>query len=314
MSPPAKRQRTDSTASITRSNIWYRDGSVVLQAQNMQFRVHFSVLALNSPFFHNLQDLPQPTDEPTIEGCPVIVLQDSCVDIGHLLLGVLYSPTFLLEQTIPLPVVAALLRCGRKYDFKDLLHLAVERLTSDFNSIFQFELEPDSPKPPKRIISYPGQAFDVITLARENNILSVLPCAYYLAVKAPQAAYFDGIPRGDGTVASLATIDQRRCVLGREALVAKQFQQGYTLGWLAKWDFDSAECTANCSLKRAALLAYYLNAAKMRTFSAYKSSHNLCEQCEQRAKEATLAGRKKAWEELPGFFGLPPWGELENEM
>lgn len=52
-SPPAKRQRTED-AAITRSEIWYPDGSVVLQAQGTQFRVHWGVLA----FFRNA--LPQP--------------------------------------------------------------------------------------------------------------------------------------------------------------------------------------------------------------------------------------------------------------
>jgi hypothetical protein len=32
------------------------------------------------------------------------------------------------------------------------------------------------------IIPYPGLLFDILTLARENNIMSVLPCAYYHVV------------------------------------------------------------------------------------------------------------------------------------
>jgi hypothetical protein len=90
-SPPAKRQRTEDVP-ITRSRIWYKDGSVVLQAQDKQFRVHWSVLSKNSAFFRDMQDLPQPEmEQETVEACPLIPLSDSVVDIEHLL-DTLYNP------------------------------------------------------------------------------------------------------------------------------------------------------------------------------------------------------------------------------
>ncbi|KAJ7686514.1 hypothetical protein B0H17DRAFT_1071804 [Mycena rosella] len=56
-SPPAERQRTGK-ASITRSQIWHSDGSIILQADDTQFRVHWSVLAMHSSFFRDMQGLP----------------------------------------------------------------------------------------------------------------------------------------------------------------------------------------------------------------------------------------------------------------
>ncbi|KAJ7287177.1 hypothetical protein C8J57DRAFT_995026, partial [Mycena rebaudengoi] len=67
------------------SEIWHTDGSVVLQAQNTQFRVHWSVLSLNSSFFREMQGLPQPPDQPSIDGCIIIQLSDSVEDVEHLL-------------------------------------------------------------------------------------------------------------------------------------------------------------------------------------------------------------------------------------
>lgn len=86
---PAKPQRTES--ALTRSDIWYDDGSVVLQAEATQFRVHWSVLSLHSAFFRDMRTLPQPADEQSVEGCPVIELHDSSTDLD-ILLSVLYDP------------------------------------------------------------------------------------------------------------------------------------------------------------------------------------------------------------------------------
>lgn len=89
-SPPAKRQRTEN-APLTRSDIWHSDGSVVLQARDTQFRVHWSVLALHSSVFRGMQGLPQAVDQPSMDGCPVVELSDSVEDVEHLLRA-LYNP------------------------------------------------------------------------------------------------------------------------------------------------------------------------------------------------------------------------------
>jgi hypothetical protein len=92
--PPVKRQRKEESESepsiITRSEIWHDDGSVILQAESTQFRLHWGVLSLHSPTFVERMR-PQRTNQPTIEGCPVIELYDSSTDVKHLL-NALYNP------------------------------------------------------------------------------------------------------------------------------------------------------------------------------------------------------------------------------
>ncbi|KAJ7075313.1 hypothetical protein C8R43DRAFT_910758 [Mycena crocata] len=308
-SPPAKRQRTED-APITRSATWYTDGSIVLQAQHTQFRVHWGVLAQHSSFFRDMQDLPQPPDQPSVDGCPLVeLLLDSAEDVGHLL-RVLYDPTFLHEATsLPFAVVAALIRLGRKYHFQNLLDSALRILTLDHPTTFEeFEAHKQS-----IIMSDPGIAFDIITLARENNVLRVLPYAYYRAV-IRHTQLFDGISRGDGTLAFLAPIDQRRCVLGREQLVTKQFQSGYPLGWLRKWNYGH-DCTdsVQCAEDRDSRLRYYLEVVKLRVLSRYLEG-TACAACERHTEQSMTAGQKKIWDEFPSIFGLLPWDELENDL
>ncbi|KAF7362231.1 BTB domain-containing protein [Mycena venus] len=173
---PAKRQRTED-ASTTRSDVWYKDGSVVLQAQKTQFRVHLSVLCQHSSVFGEMQSLPQPPDQPCVDGCPVIELpDDAAADVEHLL-RVLYNMKIMFQPVLPFAVVAAVIRVGRKYDFRDLLDLAVERVTFENpTTLDEFDAQR-----PTRIEPYPGIAFDMLALARENHILSALPVAHYRA-------------------------------------------------------------------------------------------------------------------------------------
>ncbi|KAF8216730.1 hypothetical protein K438DRAFT_1953636 [Mycena galopus ATCC 62051] len=205
-SPPAKRQRTENVLS-TRSARWFSDGSVVLQAANTQFRVHWGVLALHSTVFRDMQGLPQPPDQPNIEGCPVVEISDSPEDVENLLQA-LYTPTFLAQDKLPLPVIGALIRLGRKYDFQDLFNSAVKRLTSDCPTTFEdFDALPNAFKP-RTIEQAYDIRFDIVILANGNNILSVLPCAYYFVVAEHTLNdLFNGIEKENGMMASLPLVD-----------------------------------------------------------------------------------------------------------
>ncbi|KAJ7018340.1 hypothetical protein C8F04DRAFT_1151881 [Mycena alexandri] len=233
-------QPTKPQSTIKRSEIWYHDGTVVLQAQNTQFRVYFGFLAQHSAFFRDLQSLPQPLDQPAVDGCPIVELPDTVTDVEYLLKAV-HSPLHYRS-----PLVGALIRLGRKYDFQELFNSAVERLAFENPTTFEGVdalLSTSLEYVPKRIIPYSGILFDIVTLARENNILSVLPCAYYrMVIKHTPERLFDGHPRDDGTIASLALLDLRRCIVGRDKLMKARFEPGYTLGWLKNWD-HGLDCT-----------------------------------------------------------------------
>ncbi|KAJ7686503.1 hypothetical protein B0H17DRAFT_940412 [Mycena rosella] len=313
-SPPLKRQRTE-TGPVTRSEIWYDDGNVILQSENTLFRVHWSILSQNSSFFRSLQGLPQPPEQPSIEGFPVIELPDTLPDV-ETLLRALYYPTFLSKKRLQLSVLAALIRLGRKYDFRDLLELAVERLIYENPPTLDGYMALSNPRYNMTCIeSYTGVYFDIITLARENNILSVLPCAYYRAVLFSDQV-FDGIEKKDGTSTSLAPIDQRRCVLGRESVLKQRFRPGYTLAWLRTWDDHDDNCTApsKCIKSRDELFRKYtVDDGRLLALATFQLK-GFCASCKGHANEAIVAGRKKVWEDLPGFFGLPPWDELKNDL
>jgi hypothetical protein len=91
---PEKRQRSDPDVEPDvqpqRSNVWLEDGNIVLEAQSVQFRVHKSVLASNSPIFRNMLQIPVPASQATLDNMPIVELHDSSTDV-ELMLKALYD-------------------------------------------------------------------------------------------------------------------------------------------------------------------------------------------------------------------------------
>ncbi|KAJ7043716.1 hypothetical protein C8F04DRAFT_1073072 [Mycena alexandri] len=310
--PPPKRQRTEDV-SVTRSDIWYPDGSVILQAQDTQFRVHWSLLAQSSSFFRDMQALPQPPDQPSVEGCPVIELHDAVADVKNLLV-VLYTPMFPSEQTTEFDIVSALVRLGRKYEFRKLLDWAVGIVMSAIPTRLPDYLSMQFPG--KNLIDYNGIELEILTLARENDILSALPCAYYFVASSyPQKDLFQGVSKDGGDQRlSLASIDLQRCILGRQALLSTQNKPGYTFGWLPSW-VPSPKCNnpADCKIRRDAEICHrWTKSDVVRGFDYATPSRPFCPACTQQTSALIEAGKRKLWEDLPSFFDLPPWDELKN--
>ena len=86
--PPQKRQRIDSSGDPrTRSEYWFDDGNIILQADNILFRVHQSMLSRYSPIFKDTFAIPQPPfqENEHLDGCPVIALSDTADDLTNII-------------------------------------------------------------------------------------------------------------------------------------------------------------------------------------------------------------------------------------
>ena len=87
-SRPAKRARTeDEPEPVVRcEELWYDDGNLVLQAERTQFRVHRSILCKQSIVFKDMKEAScTSTGSTTVEGCPVVELQDSAEAVKYML-------------------------------------------------------------------------------------------------------------------------------------------------------------------------------------------------------------------------------------
>ena len=69
---------------------------IIRSSDNVNFRVHQSVLAMASPFFKDLLSLPQPSDSEIVDGLPVVQLPE-----GSELLNSLISILYPIDMVIP---------------------------------------------------------------------------------------------------------------------------------------------------------------------------------------------------------------------
>lgn len=79
-------EEPQDTIVVTRSVIWLEDGNIVLEAENTLFKSVAGFWRGVFSIFTNVFSVPQLSEgEPTVEGCPLLRLQDSAQDIIHLL-------------------------------------------------------------------------------------------------------------------------------------------------------------------------------------------------------------------------------------
>jgi hypothetical protein len=85
-----RRRRADSPEEEhgnhpIRSQPWFEDGNVILEAEATQFRVYRGILAANSTVFKDMFEFAQPEVDGSVGGCPVVQLSDSVEDLQHVL-------------------------------------------------------------------------------------------------------------------------------------------------------------------------------------------------------------------------------------
>jgi len=99
--PGSKRRRTEKgftsthqqqTQTLKRSKYWFNDGNVILQVENMQFRVHRGMLAHHSAVFKDTFGISQPEymNKPLVEGCQVVPLDDSLESV-KIMISIFYG-------------------------------------------------------------------------------------------------------------------------------------------------------------------------------------------------------------------------------
>ncbi|KAJ7668681.1 hypothetical protein DFH06DRAFT_982295 [Mycena polygramma] len=320
-----KRKRAEPERS---TELWFHDGSVVLQAENTQFRVHWSVLSIRSPVFRDhAQTLCEPPECDIVDGCPCIIPGPATPDVAIILRALYLAPPVSTPTRVAIPhfsVVAAFVRLGRKYEFKDLFSSAIARLEYyNPNKSSKYVENPTlSPLKYFGIARTPGILFEILSLAREHGILSVLPSAYYRVV-SKHSQILKGIPGPDDTVITLSSKEQQICILARPKIIRAQFEPGATFGGMFDDDWGIHCCDAECQdarpkYQRDLLLRAEVRALRPLDFQEeyWKSFGKLCSDCVEQAMEGVPKGMpsEKIWQALPSFFDLPPWDQLTNNV
>ncbi|KAF7969809.1 hypothetical protein HWV62_25926 [Athelia sp. TMB] len=296
-----------------RSDLWYEDGSVVLQAENTQFKVYRGILAESSSVFNDMFSFPQPLlpDIEHIEGCPVVHLSDSAQEVEYILRALFRREYLGHRVELPWGVFSAWLCLGQKYDIEQLYTEARNRLFEEIPATLAAYDAAEA----WSVIEEPKSYMEIAILARKTGNLSVLPFSLYECCKRHSTEeILGGVKIDKNQIISLTLEDKLLCLASYQRI--REVQGHTTYGWL---DFSTATATgcrnpAHCT---AIIYKFYYDCFPPSRDAIYALAEwedcDLCGACAEVAKERQQRGRIKFWDQLPSIFNLPSWDEMLKE-
>ncbi|KAF8903484.1 hypothetical protein CPB84DRAFT_1677981 [Gymnopilus junonius] len=316
--PSAKRPRADVSGTsydVTKSKYWFDDGNVILQAENTQFRVHRSVLSNHSVVFRDMFTMPQPAPlDPLVDGCPVVSLSDKTADIGHVMS--LFYENFKshdMRDLMLFPHLAAILRIGKKYQIDHLQAEGLKRLRDEFpKDLDSWDVSFDKQV---QLHYVADNCENIINLAHEVSVETVLPVVYlsYLNTQDSEgfSEYSKKAPRLLNEKAAQA------CLKGRERLIRKFLE--IVKGWLVDPGIiPAATCIRGpACLNRKVEAILKIPGMDFETLNILEPlsplyTTLLCCNCIHALIERYDEAREDIWRDLPTYFDLPEWDELED--
>ncbi|KAJ7447507.1 hypothetical protein B0H11DRAFT_2082381 [Mycena galericulata] len=292
-------QDTEPTQLVRSSEVWFDDGTVVLQAEKTLFRVYRGVLAAQSPIFRDTFAIPQPPaqDSETYEGCPLVLLHDSAHDLKLFLMAI-HDAGYLINSPVDgMKTLSGLLKLATKYDVEHIRTRMISILTTIYPSSLT---EWRSRKPPAGYEELDFDDFLAANLALELHILSVLPGILYECCRYPTSHLFPS---------ELGTAEKQKCIIAKERYMNDWSNDVHDFLFVAP---DTCENRIDCDSVRLR----WLRINGIPTFTDVFAgpfpwgSIELCERCLARGKEQYRIATEKLWDDLPSLFGLPPWEEL----
>ncbi|KAJ7185850.1 hypothetical protein C8R46DRAFT_881156 [Mycena filopes] len=311
--PSTKRKRVEPDSPDTpasapiRSKIWKPFGDIILQAESTQFRVSRDILAGQSSVFRDMFGVPQPPNEPTIEGCPIVLVSDTAQD-WELLFEVLYD-RFQSAVSRPFPVVAAMLRLGKKYEMQGPKEDALKRIHFEFPKTLK---EFDSDKCHWSMITHENDLdVHLLNLLYECGVYSAIPTLGLACLDSQTLVRKTGDDRAAGHIRNTSHRPRTYNVLPNREFELASYEGRYSsqimqiIGRLQKE--QKAVCYTIAGDEAYRPLGYTLNEWKHGAWAG-----KLCHLCEATAREAYETNRQKGWDLLPTFFGLPQWPDLKD--
>lgn len=336
--PAAKRKRAEGSTlqRAIQSEPWLKDGNIVLEAEGNQFRVHRSILANHSSIFEDMFAMPQPSatnESELVEGCPVVKLSDTAADLQYVLKALchrrcVFNVVFLVLFTIslvrsyvtigltpiPMSVVAAFLRLGKKYDIWILHAEAVKRLTYECPSSLE---DFDKLELWSMIEAENGLPVEIVKLARETDLPSILPIALYCCCRCYTAPeILKGVKGKGGNHVALSSEDKETCIVANQRIIQAQAETtyawmnpGHSSGPLYKFCRSLIMCA---SARKDLLCRTFLPLSRSIALDLWEVEweDGMCDICIDDTKTSHNEGREKMWNDLPTFFNLPEWEEL----
>ncbi|KAL1664694.1 hypothetical protein GGF50DRAFT_114845 [Schizophyllum commune] len=328
--PSAKRKRTDDekATEVVRSDVWLHDGSIVLQAENTQFKIYEGLLARHSQIFADMIAVVHPqNDEHTVEGCNVVVLSDSAQDVRFMLLWLLDPRPYTSKPTVS--NILSALRMGHKYMVVPLWDDAVERLQAEFPSTLE-AFHARNAEVWSAILPEDKQN-DILRLSeavRDARLNTLLPMVYYRVLQACSLTIIsNGGAERNAETPTCISLESRVMLLAARARVIEDYrmsQNRFTLYGSDECDQEEecAEVRNSCKLMIWSRLTGFGVATSdpaLNILSKWSKEEQtklrlrgLCVRCIQEMEETYEGNQEITWQKLPSYFGLCAWEELND--
>ncbi|KAJ7712949.1 hypothetical protein B0H16DRAFT_1743733 [Mycena metata] len=318
----------DPVKSVQRSpDFWFEDGTIVLQADNVLYRVYRGFLASRSAVFRDMFSTPQPADEPLIEGCPVVQLHDTAEELALFLKALLPSnpPTaFNTSPVCNLSELVSVLRLSEKYDVPALCAFMESILVALYPTTLEgwdagpalryplFSLFSDGHGP----LIVPGYAegeedhVKVLDVAVARGLRSILPAVLYCVV-VYEHTFISQIQDKEYLQRCITALPElafaRKNIEGCMYSSPKNngcAQQAACAQVKTEMGYDEARETdpdAMCD-------PFGLSGPSIKY-----SGGGVCVNCLEISQLEYEEGRNNWWEDLPKTFGLGTWEELREQ-
>ncbi|KAF7972123.1 hypothetical protein HWV62_18842 [Athelia sp. TMB] len=320
--PPAKRRRIDYLAAAPSNGVpircrpWFEDGNIVLETEGKQFKVYKGILAANSPIFKDLFALAQPSGNEEVDGCPLVQLSDSALDLGWVLEALHDSERRknTSGKSMTYSVLIAFLRLGRKYEIQHIRDQALEKLELEFPTTWRGYLARiTAHRESTTATGYiaPREILAMVDILRENDLAGFLPAALYRCFiddqKGRVSIFQESLVGPAQPRPILRVEDIKACSRAYKKLI--RLQAAECFAWLRSQDrycYYSASCYREKSLIEGKIFFPVPLCVPLGEWDATWVS-SLCSVCAASGQAAFLKGSKEIWEQLPALFGLPNW-------
>ncbi|KAJ4483481.1 hypothetical protein J3R30DRAFT_1786748 [Lentinula aciculospora] len=332
-----------STEAVTRhANLSFKDGNVALLAEKRYFLVHQGLLSRHSPVLKTaLEALENTSTLYSLEGRPVLEVQDSSEDMSYFLIT-LYDGIPELSPTVEtFRVISALLRLTTKYQVDRLRNDLLRELTIVWpSSLASWDVREEAMLSLSGVYEprkYSPHPIFIINLARLVNAPELLPSAFYdlsrNSISHTAAGY---IASGTMECHNLSDEDLFNLLKGRED--ASRFLSTFLVNQLegrkpspnciymqvgnhprrriCQIAFENVFCdilraTNSLVCHRSCDPLFAIMDAEMMYERGDGGFLRPCEYCRTEFRAEVKAARDEFWHSLPGWFGniqVSVWG------
>ncbi|TRM65717.1 hypothetical protein BD626DRAFT_397813 [Schizophyllum amplum] len=316
---PDKRQRTEEVEYPAQcSDIWFDDGNVILQAENIQFRVHRGLLARHSSVFKDMFSMPQATasteESHAPGGPPIVYLSDAASDVQYALAKLFNLADPEDEKKAPtISQLVSALRIGHKYLIPRLWNDSVSRLRCAFPSnqvafreclYKRDDITRDNTATAIRVL--PSETLlELVDTVAEVGLQTVLPPLYYriLLRESLNTLIDNPYPRDNRA---------RAYLLGGRAELLCSLSHSVAQ-WL-KLNAHGVVCTTPAECRKAGYVAYADIANIRFPIGPWINGlqTGMCAHCNEQLQSTLSVVEGMSWVDLPRVFRLPAWKDLKD--